>query len=156
MRIPLIIVGVSLLESFHWMIYVFGGLLVLTAARMIVQKKEKKIDVEKNIAVRLLRKVVPVSTELHGSKFLARVNGLVYATPLLVALLAGAMEKFHYLKPALIALLLFIGAKMIAADVYHIPVVMSLVIIGVILGSAVVMSVVRAAKKHETPASAHD
>jgi tellurite resistance protein TerC len=201
MRIPLIIVGVSLLESFHWMIYVFGGLLVLTAARMIVQKKEKKIDVEKNIAVRLLRKVVPVSTEIHGSKFLARVNGLVYATPLLVALvivemtdlvfaidsipavlaittdqfivitsnifailglrslyflLAGAMEKFHYLKPALIALLLFIGAKMIAADVYHIPVVMSLVIIGAILGSAVVMSVVRAAKKHETPASAHD
>lgn len=201
MRIPLIIVGVSLLENFHWMIYIFGGLLLLTAARMIVQKKEKKIDVEKNIAVRLLRKVVPVSTELHGNKFLARVNGLVYATPLLVALvivemtdlvfaidsipavlaittdqfivitsnifailglrslyflLAGAMEKFHYLKPALIALLLFIGAKMIAADVYHIPVTMSLVIIGIILGSAVVMSVVRAGKKHETPASTHD
>lgn len=199
MRIPLIIVGVSLLENFHWMIYIFGGLLLLTAARMIVQKKEKKIDVEKNIAVRLLRKVVPVSTELHGNKFLARVDGVMYATPLLVALvivemtdlvfaidsipavlaittdqfivitsnifailglrslyflLAGAMEKFHYLKPALIALLLFIGAKMIAADVYHIPVTVSLVIIGVILGSAVVMSV-WAARKHAAPASMH-
>ena len=42
MRIPLIIVGVSLLDNFHWMIFVFGGVLILTAARMIVQKKGEK------------------------------------------------------------------------------------------------------------------
>ncbi|MEW5839768.1 MAG: TerC/Alx family metal homeostasis membrane protein [Thermoproteota archaeon] len=198
MRIPLIIVGVSLLENFHWMIYVFGGLLILTAARMIVQKKEKKIEIEKNIAVRLLKKVMPVSTELHGNKFLATVNGVIYATPLLVALaivemtdlvfaidsipavlaittdqfivitsnifailglrslyflLAGVMEKFHYLKPALVALLLFIGVKMVASDVFHLPVQASLAIIGAILGGALVLSVARA--RREQLAAAH-
>lgn len=195
MRIPLIIVGVSLLETFHWMIYVFGGLLVLTAARMIVQKKDKKIEVEKNIAVRLLKKVMPVSIGLHGGKFLARIDGIVYATPLLVALaiiemtdlvfaidsipavlaittdqfivitsnifailglrslyflLAGMMERFHYLKPALIALLLFIGAKMIVSDMFHIPVITSLAVVGLILGGALALSVVRAKKESNT------
>jgi tellurite resistance protein TerC len=57
MRIPLIIVGVSLLETFHWMIFVFGGMLLLTAARMIVRKK--KIGIEKNLAVRILKKGDP-------------------------------------------------------------------------------------------------
>lgn len=55
MRVPLILVGVTLLESFRWMIYVFGALLLFTGIRMLFQKKEKKIEVEKNIAVRRLR-----------------------------------------------------------------------------------------------------
>ncbi len=188
MRIPLIIVGVSLLETFHWMIFIFGGMLLLTAARMIVQKKEKKIEVEKNLAVRMLKKMIPVSSELHNGRFLTRIGGVLYATPLLVALvivemtdlvfaidsipavlaitsdhfivitsnvfailglrslyflLAGMMEKFYYLKPALIALLLFIGVKMVASDVLHIPVTVSLVVIGLILGGALSLSVVR-------------
>src|SRR5215831_613644 len=54
MRIALILAGVSLLESFHFAIYVFGGLLLFTATRMLIQmrKKEEKIEIEKNIAVR--------------------------------------------------------------------------------------------------------
>jgi len=48
MRVPLILVGVTLLESFHWMVYVFGALLLFTGIRMLLQKKEKKIEVEKN------------------------------------------------------------------------------------------------------------
>jgi tellurite resistance protein TerC len=47
MRIGLILAGVSLLESFHWMNYVFGGLLLFTGIRKLVQKKEKKIEIEK-------------------------------------------------------------------------------------------------------------
>ena len=49
MRIALILAGVSLLESFHWMIYIFGGLLVFTGLKMLLQRKEKVIEVEKNI-----------------------------------------------------------------------------------------------------------
>jgi tellurite resistance protein TerC len=45
MRIALILAGVSLLESFHWMIYIFGGLLVFTGIKMLLQRKEKVIDV---------------------------------------------------------------------------------------------------------------
>ena len=192
MRIPLIVVGASLLETFHWMIYLFGGLLVLTAARMILQKKEKKINVEKNIAVRMLRRILPVSTELHGGKFLTRIDGTLYATALLVALviievtdlvfaidsvpavlaittdqfivitsnifailglrslyflIAGMMEKFRYLKPALVALLLFIGVKMVSSEVLHVPVAISLAVIAAILGGALALSVILAKKE---------
>ncbi len=192
MRIPLILVGVSLLESFHWMIYIFGGLLLLTAVRMLLQKKEKKIDVEKNIAVRLLRKVIPITTELSGNEFFTRRNGILLATPMLVALvvvemtdlvfaidsipavlaitsdpfivitsnilailglrslyflLAGMMEKFYYIKHALVALLLFVGFKMIAVDFVKLPIDISLSVIGGILGTALALSYVRT--RHE-------
>jgi tellurite resistance protein TerC len=192
MRIPLIVVGASLLETFHWMIYLFGSMLIITAARMILQKKEKKIELEKNIAVRMLKRLLPVSTELHDGKFLARINGTIYATALLVALviievtdlvfaidsipavlaittdqfivitsnifailglrslyflLAGMMEKFRYLKPALVTLLLFIGFKMVFSEVLPIPVVVSLVVIATILGGALVMSIIWARKE---------
>src|ERR687883_2124765 len=83
MRIGLILAGVSLLESIHWMIYVFGGLLLFTGIRMLLQKKEKKIEIEKNIAVRILRKFIPVSLELNGDKFLSHKNGMLLASPML-------------------------------------------------------------------------
>ncbi|HEU4605372.1 MAG TPA: TerC/Alx family metal homeostasis membrane protein [Nitrososphaera sp.] len=186
MRIPLIIAGVSLLETFHWMIYLFGAFLIFTAIRMLVQKKEKKIEVEKNIAVKLLKKIMPVNVELKTDKFLMRAaTGVLYATPLLVALvmiemtdlvfaldsipavlavtsdpfivitsnvfaifglrslyflLAGSMEKFYYLKPALTALLFFIGFKMVISEFYHIEIELSLAVIMSILGVSLGLS----------------
>ena len=71
-RILLVLVGVSLLESFHWMIYVFGGLLILTAIRLLFQKKEKKIDLEKNIAIRILKVFVPINLNINSNKFLIK------------------------------------------------------------------------------------
>jgi tellurite resistance protein TerC len=199
MRIPLIIAGASLLENFHWMMYVFGGFLLVTAIRMAIQKKEEKIDVEKNIAVRLLKKFVPLTPQLHENKFLVRLaGGALYATPMLVALvivemtdlvfaidsipavlaittdpfivitsnvfailglrslyflLAGMMEKFRYLKPALIALLIFVGAKMLASDVYKIPVEVSLIVIFAILGIALGLSAVKARAENKAHAT---
>lgn len=92
MRIVLILAGISLLETFHWMVYVFGGLLLFTAIRVLVEKKEKKIEIEKNIAVRILKKFVPITPELHGNKFLIKKKSnldkiVTYATPMLVALI---------------------------------------------------------------------
>lgn len=202
MRIPLIIVGASLLETFHWMVYLFGGMLILTASRMILQRNEKKLEVEKNIAVRLMRRILPVSTEFHDGKFLAKRNGILYATALLVALviieitdlvfavdsipavlaittdqfivitsnifailglrslyflLAGTMEKFRYLKPALVALLLFIGVKMILSEVIHIPVAASLGAIVAILGGALILSLIVTRKGESSKlAKSHD
>src|SRR6185369_12933650 len=49
--------------------------------------KDKPVDPEKNFLIRLLRRLLPVTPDLHGSKFFARVNGRTFATPLLVALL---------------------------------------------------------------------
>ena len=105
MRIGLILAGVSLLESFHWMIYIFGGLLLFTAIRMLVQKKEKKIEIEKNIAVRIMKRFIPVSLEIHGSKFLSRKNGITYATPMLVALVIVEMTDLVFALDSIPAIL---------------------------------------------------
>jgi tellurite resistance protein TerC len=105
MRIGLILAGVSLLESFHWMIYVFGGLLLFTGIRMLTQKKEKKIELEKNIAVRILRKFIPVSLELDGDKFLLRKKGIILASPLLVALVIIEMTDLVFALDSIPAIL---------------------------------------------------
>src|SRR5215210_113388 len=200
MRIPLVIAGASLLASFHWIMYVFGAFLLVTAIRMAIQRKEKeKIDIERNIAVRILKRFVPLTPNLHGNKLLVRLmDGALYATPMLIALvivemtdlvfaidsipavlaittdpfivitsnifailglrslyflLAGMMEKFYYLKPALTALLFFIGFKMLLSEFYEIPIEMSLAIICSILGIAIALSYVktRAENQQRTP-----
>jgi tellurite resistance protein TerC len=188
MRIGIIVVGASLLENFHWMIYVFGGMLWFTSIRMILQKEEKRIDLEKNIAVRILRKFISVKLELVGERFTVMINGIRYATPLLVALsiieltdlvfamdsipavlaitkdpfivitsnvfailglralyflIGGMMERLRYLKIGLIALLLFIGTKMMISDIYHIPTIISLIIVFAILAVVIVASLVK-------------
>ena len=190
MRIPLIIVGASLLESFHWMMYIFGAFLLVTGIRMAIQKKEKeKIDIERNVAVRLLKRFVPVTSELHQNRFLVRLmDGTLYATPMLVALvivemtdlvfaidsipavlsittdpfivitsnifailglrslyfmLAGLMKKFYYLKAALVTLLVFIGSKMLASDLYKLPIEVSLIVVFTTLGVALGLSALK-------------
>jgi tellurite resistance protein TerC len=105
MRIGLIIAGVSLLETFHWMIYLFGGLLLFTGVRMLMQKKEKKIEIEKNIAIKILRKFIPVSSELNGDKFLLTKNGLLLASHMLVALIIVEMTDLIFALDSIPAIL---------------------------------------------------
>jgi tellurite resistance protein TerC len=86
MRIALILAGVSLLESFHFMIYIFGGLLLFTAIRMIMQqkkdkehgKKKKDMEIEKNIAVKIMRKFIPITFELNSDKCLVNFRLLFF------------------------------------------------------------------------------
>jgi len=106
LRILLILAGISLLETFHWMIYVFGGLLLFTAVRMLVQKKEKKIEIEKNIAVRILKKFIFIESKLGDDKFLHRTaDGLVYATPMLIALVLVEMTDLIFALDSIPAIL---------------------------------------------------
>ncbi len=81
-----IFAGVALIEQFEWIIYIFGAFLVFTAIKMAFGK-EKKIDINKSLAVRAFRKVIPVSDEYDGDKFWTRAKtGALMATPLLVTL----------------------------------------------------------------------
>jgi tellurite resistance protein TerC len=75
----------AVLMQFHWVIYLFGGFLILTGIKILFAP-EKPIEPDKNPVLRLLRRLMPVTTELHGNKFLVRANGLWHATPLLVCL----------------------------------------------------------------------
>ena len=106
LRIVLILLGISLLESFHWMIYVYGGLLVFTAIRMLNAKTDK-IEIEKNIAVRILKRVIPIELKGDSSdRFLHRASdGILYATPMLIALIIIEMTDLVFALDSIPAIL---------------------------------------------------
>ena len=76
----------SVLMQYHWVILVFGAFLIFTGIKMMFTP-DKEVEPDKNLMLRLLRRFVPVTPELHGKSFLVRINGVLHATPLLVALL---------------------------------------------------------------------
>ncbi len=91
MRAILIALGAALLAKFHWIIYVFGALLIFTGLKMATQSGELK-DPENNLLVRSLRRIMPITAEYHGQRFFVRLPGAsgnptLFATPLLVVLL---------------------------------------------------------------------
>jgi tellurite resistance protein TerC len=86
MRAIMIALGAVLITKFAWIIYVFGGFLILTGIKMIV-KREEEIHPERNPLVRLFKKLMPVTPDYRGDKFFVRENGLLMATPLFVVLL---------------------------------------------------------------------
>lgn len=85
MRGVMIAVGAKLIQSFDWIIYVFGGFLILTAIKMIFAGNEQ-VDPSKNPLVRLVKRFMPVTDKYEGDKFFTRVNGVRAATPLFLAL----------------------------------------------------------------------
>jgi tellurite resistance protein TerC len=87
MRLIMIALGALLLERFHWIVYVFGGLLIVTGIRMLSQKEEA-VDLERNPVVRLARRFLPISDSYDGTKFFTRtLRGKLMGTPLLLVLL---------------------------------------------------------------------
>jgi tellurite resistance protein TerC len=87
MRLIMISLGALLLERFHWIVYVFGGLLVVTGIRMFTQRQET-VDLERNPVVRLARRFLPLCDSYDGTKFFTRtLRGKLLATPLLLVLL---------------------------------------------------------------------
>ncbi|KPL03609.1 MAG: tellurium resistance protein TerC [candidate division Zixibacteria bacterium SM1_73] len=86
MRAIFIFTGVTLIEKFHWVIYIFGAFLVLSGVKMGLQK-DKEIHPERNPVLRLFRRFVPVTDGYEDSKFLIKRAGRYLATPLLIVLL---------------------------------------------------------------------
>lgn len=91
MRAVMILVGAYLISRFHWVIYIFGGFLVITGIRLAT-RKEHGIEPEANPVLRLVRRVLPISTSYHGQKFFVHeevgTTGMVrrVATPLFLVL----------------------------------------------------------------------
>lgn len=176
MRGAMIAVGAALIQQFSWIVYVFGGFLILTALKMSFAKSDG-IRPDENPLVRLVRRFFPVSEDYHGQKFFFQANGVRTATPLFLALmmveftdlifavdsipaifaitadpfivftsnifailglrslyfcLADMIDRFQYLKPALIGILFFVGVKMMLVhSPYKVDTTISL---GVVLG----------------------
>lgn len=86
MRAAMIFAGVSLIERFHWLIYVFGGFLVLTGLKMLVYNPTQS-DPRNHLLIRISRRLFRVTHDYHGDRFVVRQNGLLTATPLLLVLI---------------------------------------------------------------------
>jgi tellurite resistance protein TerC len=186
-RAAFILAGSTLLAQFHWMIYVFGGFLVLTGIRMGLVG-EIEVHPEKNPLLRLARRVLPTTDGFREGRFFARENGRWAVTPLFLVLLlvestdvvfavdsipaifavtldpfivytsnvfailglrslyfvlAGAMRSLPHLKLGLAAVLVFVGAKMVLADVYKVPIGISLAVVATLIGASVAASLWR-------------
>lgn len=185
MRLAFILIGAALLEAFHWVVFVFGGVLILTALRL-ARGGETEVHPDRNVLVRAVRLVIPVSAEFHGSRFFVRQEtGHLLATPFLLTMvviastdlvfaldsipaifaitedpfivytsnafavlglralffaLVGIMQYFVYLRQALVAILFFVGCKMIASEWYHVPVAASLGFVFGVLAIAILAS----------------
>jgi len=86
-RAVFIFAGVALISRFHWVMYIFGAFLIVTGIKMALNK-QTEVHPDKNIAIRLLRYVMPVSKNFSGAKFFVREGGVRFATPMLAVLLA--------------------------------------------------------------------
>ncbi len=181
MRGLFIAAGAALLQRFHWVLYVFGAILLLSAIKLWREKAEHD-DPRQGFAYRLFARVFPSTHELDGHNFWTRRNGRLLATPLfavlvvveltdvvfavdsipaifavtddpfivytsnvfailglrsLYFLLAGMLERFYLLKPALAAILALVGTKLLISDFYKVPIGLSLAIIAALLTGAV-------------------
>lgn len=157
MRAIFILTASALIQRFSWVLYVFGAILLVTSYRLVFHAEEQ-IDVESQWAVKLARRLLPVTSRYHGARFFIREAAQWVATPLFIVLvlvettdvifafdsipavfgvtsdpfivftsnvfailglrsmyfvLVGAVDRFHYIRPALAFILAFIGVKMI-------------------------------------------
>ena len=87
MRAVFILVGVSVIARFHWILYFFGAFLVYTGVKMALPSAEAEVDPEHNTAVRLFRRFFPVAPKNDGGKFLTHHDGRRMATPLFIVLI---------------------------------------------------------------------
>jgi tellurite resistance protein TerC len=86
LRAIFIILGAQLLLMFHWILYVFGAILVITAIKFL-RESDDKVEVTENWSLKLLKKFIPTTNVIHGSNFFIKENGVRKATPLFLALI---------------------------------------------------------------------
>jgi tellurite resistance protein TerC len=183
-RAIFIVVGVSLIANFHWLMYIFGAMLIYIGIKLMCEE-EKEIHPEKNPIVNIFKKIFPFTNEHGNGKFFLLKDGKYYATALFLVLivvettdiifaldsipaalaiskdsfviysanvfailglralyfaLAGCLQMFRYLSYGVAAILMFVGAKMLLADLYDIPVTIALAVIALVLAIAIAAS----------------
>ncbi|WP_396171325.1 TerC family protein [Flavobacterium sp.] len=158
--------GVTIINKFNWITYVFGAFLLFTALKMLFRGESENFNPKKSFVYRNIRKIIPITLHMEGEHFFVQKRHLTVATPLFVALiiievmdvmfavdsvpailaitsdpflvftsnilailglrsmyffLANMLEKFSYLEYSLIAILTFVGIKMLIIHHYVFP-----------------------------------
>ena len=88
MRGAFIAVGAAAIEAFSWVFYLFAVVLIVTAVNLVRQGGEQDEEFHENAALRLLRRVLPVTPDFHGSRSVVKVDGKRMVTPMLVVMFA--------------------------------------------------------------------
>ena len=86
-RALFIVVGAFIISQFHWVLYIFGAILIYTGIKLFADKKEEHINFEKNNVFKLAKKYLPFSTNHHNGKFFAKEKGKLHVTILFMILL---------------------------------------------------------------------
>ncbi len=186
-----IAVGAALLAAFHWVTYIFGVFLVLTAARLLLGGDDE-VRPEKNPVLKLFRRFVRSTPDYAGKHFFVRQGGKLFATPLLTVLVvieatdvvfavdsipavfgvtrdvfivytsnifavlglraltflvARLVQRLRYLKVGLALVLAFVGAKMLIADRFRIPDLVSLLVVAGLIGLSALVSLLVPARR---------
>ncbi len=187
MRLLFIVTGSILISRFEWILYIFGLILVVSGWKMM-SHDDVEVHPEKNIFIRIAKKLFPVATGFDSPDFFVRINGKLHMTSMFLVLvtvettdvvfavdsipavfaitrdpfivfssnifailglrslyfvLASVMSTFHYLKVGLSVVLMFIGVKMIINDFFHVPILLSLLVVAGVLAISIVASIVR-------------
>lgn len=87
MRAAFIFLGIAVINSFHWILYLFGGFLIFAGFKMIFQEDEE-VHPENNLVLKIFKKFMPTTHQYYGDKFFVKLQNIWYATPLFIALLA--------------------------------------------------------------------
>lgn len=106
MRVIFILTGMELIQQFHWLIYIFGGFLIITGIRMLTAG-DSQFEPERNPLVKLARKIFPFTPTFEGDKFFVRRDAKLWATPLfLVVLIIEATDLIFAVDsiPAILAI----------------------------------------------------
>ena len=85
MRVIMIVAGVALIQRFHWLVHLFGAFLVIAAWRMM-KGPDATREHGDHWVIRTARRFIPVTDDFHGDRFFVRVDGKLWATPLLLVL----------------------------------------------------------------------
>ena len=86
-RAIFIVLGAYIISQFHWVMYIFGAILIFTGIKLFKDKKEEHIDFNNNLVVKLAKKYLPFSTNHHNGKFFIHEKGKRYVTILFMILL---------------------------------------------------------------------
>lgn len=91
-RFAFILVGVTLVESFGFILYIFGAFLIFTGIRMAIEKEKENVEPDHHIMVKFFRRLFPVTKSYEGDKFFVRRpnskgKAVLWATPMFIALL---------------------------------------------------------------------
>ena len=87
LRVIFITIGISLVMQFHWILYIFGALLVYTGVKMFLVDSEAEFDPKENAVYKILKKILPISHDHTSGKFTQRINGKKHYTLLFVVMI---------------------------------------------------------------------